>query len=425
MAVALDLRLRFDLLKDARNARGDGGGRRQIGVGIGPRQAVFHPQRPCIMADNAETGCAVFIAPSQAGRRKSARRKAAVAVDGGQEHKAQIPDVFLQAPQEMAEGLAHTLLGLRIVEQGLSARILHRDVQVNGLAVRRFGPARHEGDRPALPQRQRADEVLQQHQLIGRLQPLARADAGLKEPTADFFVHLGQIDLQGFAHGRNRLIPFGLHGLIQHQIVAGMHRGGFQVAIALVPRRFRGFVEKGVFQLHPVFRVQAVRGGPVQHRFQDRTRADLGSVAGIVGQDQKVMAGLGPRDAARAGGINDQGIIVKVAGAIGDAGHFQHLISRVERQLRRCHAHAVLQDALQAGDRHHLPAQKPVGIHKGHGGKAAGCVVHIGVQVGDIRRSVSHGVPVVLGPRRQGPEVGPDLGRDRWNRLSGTPEGHW
>ena len=98
---------------------------------------------------------------------------------------------------------------------------------------------------------------------------MARADAGLKEPAADFFVHLGQIDLQGFAHGRNRLIPFSLHGLIQHQIVARVHGGGFQVAIALLTRRFRGFVEKGVFQFHPVFRVQAVGGGPVQHRFQD------------------------------------------------------------------------------------------------------------------------------------------------------------
>ena len=113
VAVALDLRLRFDLLKDARNARSDGGGRRQIRVGIRPRQAVFHPQGPRIMADNAETGRAVFIAPCQAGRRKGARRKAAIAVDRGQEHKAQIPDVFLQAPQEMPEGLADTLLGLR------------------------------------------------------------------------------------------------------------------------------------------------------------------------------------------------------------------------------------------------------------------------------------------------------------------------
>ena len=69
-----------------------------------------------------------------------------------------------------------------------------------------------------------------------------------------------------------------------------------------------------------------------------------------------------------------------IAGAIGDTGHFQHLIGRIKRELRGRHAHAVLQDALQARDRHHLSAQKAVGIRHRHGCKARGRIVEIGIQ---------------------------------------------
>ena len=140
--------------------------------------------------------------------------------------------------------------------------------------------------------------------------------------------------------------------------MAGVHRGGFQVAIALGACAFRGFVEQGVFQLHPVFRHQTGLGGPRDAPFSGSTGGRFRPMRRC---SWTAPADRGPAwtraDAAHGAGSTCQRIVVEIAAVIVDAGDGQHRIGRVQRQLRGRHAHAVLRNALQAAGRNHLPAQ--------------------------------------------------------------------
>ena len=239
------------------------------------------------------------------------------------------------------------------------------------LAVGMFGPARHEGHTLALPLGESAQKVLEQDELVGGLQAFACGDAGFEEAAADLLMHLGKIDAQRLAHGGDRLVPFGLLHLIEHEIVAAVLGRGLEVAIALFARAFRRFVEQGIFQLHPVAEIESGLVDARQHAFQQRARAEFGGRAGIIGENQHVVARLRPGQAARRRGIDHQRIVVEIGAAVGDAGNGQDDVGRVERQRHRRHAHAVFGDALEAAGRDHLPAQKAVGIRHRHRGEAA------------------------------------------------------
>lgn len=93
---------RFDLVGDAVETGGEGGGVGEVGVAVGARNAAFDAQA-LTLPDDAEAGGAVVVAPGEARRRPGSVLEPFVGVHGGGVKDHEFGRVFDPAAQEVAE----------------------------------------------------------------------------------------------------------------------------------------------------------------------------------------------------------------------------------------------------------------------------------------------------------------------------------
>ncbi|CAI8916958.1 hypothetical protein EMIT093MI4_50251 [Pseudomonas sp. IT-93MI4] len=172
VGAAFDGGTRFDAFDHADVATQQARGDRQIRVGIGARQAVFHAHGFRPGGRHTQADGAVFFAPLDVDRCRSVRQEAAERVHVRREHRQDFRDVLLQAADVMAEQLAHCAVG--IGEDRLAGGDLHHAlVQVHGAAgfvTNRLG---HERGSDVVLERRFAQGAFEHGDLVGQIQCVA------------------------------------------------------------------------------------------------------------------------------------------------------------------------------------------------------------------------------------------------------------
>ena len=99
----------LDLAGYADQPAGQRGGQRQIGIGVGGRDAVLDAPRRRVGTRNAERGRAVVVAPFGVDRRRGRLRQPAVRVHIGREHHQRVRHMLLHAADEVPKNASVSL----------------------------------------------------------------------------------------------------------------------------------------------------------------------------------------------------------------------------------------------------------------------------------------------------------------------------
>src|SRR3954463_4821107 len=105
---------RLDLIRESIEPRGQGGGKSQIRIAVGARDAALDAHRRPV-ADDAETGSAVVIAPGEARRRPRGVDVALVGIDGRRVENHELWHMRHPAAEEPAERIVAFCKGVLAV----------------------------------------------------------------------------------------------------------------------------------------------------------------------------------------------------------------------------------------------------------------------------------------------------------------------
>src|SRR5207237_7715168 len=94
---------RLDVIGDAVEPRGDGGGEGEVDIRVGARRTAFDPQRRAA-ADDAKAGGAIVETPGNPGRRERAFHVTLVGRGIRREKCEQLADVLHPSAEKPAEG---------------------------------------------------------------------------------------------------------------------------------------------------------------------------------------------------------------------------------------------------------------------------------------------------------------------------------
>src|SRR5258706_12397841 len=232
---------RLGLARDALQAGGERGGKREVRIAIRARDAAFDAHRRSV-ADHAEAGGAVVVAPGEARRRPRRVDVALVRIDGRRIEDHQLGHARHPAAEEPAEELAVLLEHvLRVAPQA--------DVDVAARARLVGGELGHEGERQAGGIGQLLQALLEDHVPVGHVERAGVAHVHLVLAVAPFALggldrHAGQLEVA--AHrGVEALGACALQDVIVLEVPAG----GLEVAVSLQRRVAVAGAEEVVLEL--------------------------------------------------------------------------------------------------------------------------------------------------------------------------------
>src|SRR3990172_175287 len=248
VGVALVETRRLELVLDPVETGGDGGGKRQVGIRVGPGDPVLHPE-PAPLAAEAKAARAVVPARDDPRRRKGARLVAFVRVHGGRVKVRKLPRHGHLAGQPVLEERRAVVLAPLDEQVLLSRPVPERGVEVARGARGLFGVLRHERDRAALEMGDLFHAVLVERVAVGHLQRLGVAEVDLLLPAPP--LALGEL------HGHVRPLHAVPDGADQRLLLRGLedvvvlevrgHRG--QPVVALPLRLLERLLEDVQLQL--------------------------------------------------------------------------------------------------------------------------------------------------------------------------------